>query len=315
MRIDRRTVLAAAAASCAAWMRPALGGSPKPEAAAAQHDPSTDTKPQPLGPLCLFAKHLQWLSPADLADLLAEMDVEGIEATIRSGGQVEPADVVEGLPRLAEALARRDRRIVIMTTEITSVETPHAEAVLKTGVEHGATHYRMGYYRYDLDRPILPQLDAFTHQAEHLAELNQSLGIHGLYQNHAGDRYFGAPLWDLHQMLTEVSTKHLAAAYDVRHATVEAGMSWPLDWALIRPHVGAIYLKDFQWLDGKPQNVPFGTGQVSHRLFKTLSTSGLGNIPVSLHMEYIDHRRPELIDQCVAAYREDRKTIRRLIGI
>ena len=302
MRWKRRTVLAAGATAC-------LGAVTGERLTAAEEPSATG-----LGPLCLFAKHLQWLSQEALADLLVDLDVAGIEATIRSGGQVEPANVAEGLPKLVQTLARRDRRVVIMTTDISDVESPHAEAVLKTAAKLGISHYRMGYYRYDLEQPILPQLKAFTRQAERLAGLNQSLGITGLYQNHAGERYVGAPLWDLRQMLDSISGEGIAVAYDLRHATVEAGMSWALDWALIRPHVGGIYLKDFHWREGTVENVPLGTGQVSPRLFAAVRDSGL-QVPVSLHMEYIDHRRPELIDACVAAYREDRAAVRKLIGI
>lgn len=309
MRVNRRTALAAGAAACAGLVRGGTAGASERE-----EDAERQEETNRLGPLCVFAKHLQWLSPAELAVLLVDMDVDGIEATIRGGGQVEPAEVAEGLLRLVEALHGHDRRVVIMTTEITSVASPHAESVLGAGAELDVPFYRMGYYRYDLQRPILPQLDEFTRQAEHLAELNRSLGITGLYQNHAGDRYLGAPLWDLRQMLSEISGGGIAAAYDVRHATVEGGMSWPLDWALIRPHVGAIYLKDFHWTEGKVENVPLGTGQVSPRLLQSLGEAGL-SVPVSLHMEYIDHRRPELIDACVAAYRKDREAVRRLVGI
>lgn len=302
MKTSRRTILMGALAAGFHTLA-------KPLAATAAEPAATA-----LGPLCLFAKHLQWLSHQALADLLAELDVAGIEATIRDGGQVEPADAEQGLPRLAEALARRERRIVIMTTGITSPDSPHATKVLSTAAKLDIRHYRMGYYRYDLDRPILPQLDAFTRQAERLAALNRELGLVGLYQNHAGDRYVGAPLWDLRQMLESISPEAIAVAFDVRHATVEAGMSWPLDWAMIRPHVGAIFLKDFDWIDRQATNVPLGTGQVSPQLFAAVRDSGLA-VPVSLHMEYLDHSKPELIDACVAAYRADRQAARELFGI
>ncbi len=302
MRCDRRAVLAggmAAGLGALAGTRPGVA------------EESTGKRP---GPLCVFAKHLQWLSNETLADLLVELDVAGIEATIRDGGQVEPADVKRGLPELVEALDRRDRRIVIMTTGINSPDSPHAEDVLETASRLGVKHYRMGYYRYDLGEPILPQLKAFTREAERLAEMNRSLGITGLYQNHAGNRYFGAPLWDLRQMLDEISGEGISVAYDVRHATVEAGMGWPLDWAMIRPHIGGIYLKDFHWIGRKVENVPLGTGQVNPKLFEAVRDCGL-EVPVSLHMEYIDHRREDLIDECIAAYRADRKAARELVGI
>ncbi|TVP97994.1 MAG: sugar phosphate isomerase/epimerase [Planctomycetaceae bacterium] len=308
MRCDRRTILAGGMASALAT----LAG--RPSRAAEGSGATEGTADEGLGPLCVFAKHLQWLSNEALADLLVELDVAGIEATVRDDGQVKPEDARRGLPKLAEALDRRDRRIVIMTTGITSPDSPHAAEVLETAAKLGVRHYRMGYYQYDLNKPILPQLQNFTRQAERLAQQNRALGIVGVYQNHAGDRYVGAPLWDLRQMLESISPAEIAVAYDVRHATVEAGMSWPLNWAMIRPHVGAIFLKDFHWTEGKAENVPLGTGQVDPKLFAAVRDSGLA-VPVSLHMEYIDHRDPDRIDECIAAYRADRIATRELLGI
>ena len=265
-------------------------------------------------PVCIFAKHLQLMPWDNLAAFCREIDVDGIEATIRRGGQVEAAEVAEKLPQLCEAMAAADRRVVIMTTDINSVETPDAEAVLRTGALCGVRYYRMAYYKYDLSNPILPQLDGFARQAKELAAINHDLGMTGLYQNHAGATNVGGPLWDMQQMLREIPTSDIGIAYDVRHATVEGNQSWPIDLALIRDSIATVYVKDYKSIDGKIENVPLGEGDVSPDLFKSLRKQPPPG-PVSLHMEYLSHKDPELVAACAEAYRNDRKALKQLLGV
>ena len=66
--------------------------------------------------LCAFTKHLQNLSFDQIADIAAEVGLDGIEAPIRPGGHVEPERVTEDLPKLAEALKKRNLEITIMTS-------------------------------------------------------------------------------------------------------------------------------------------------------------------------------------------------------
>ena len=201
-----------------------------------------------------------------------------------------------------------------MTTDINSVETPDAETVLRTGALCGVTYYRMAYYKYDLAKPILPQLDGFARQAQELAALNHDLGLTGLYQNHAGATNVGGPLWDMQQMLSEIPTSDIGIAYDVRHATVEGNQSWPIDLALIRNSIATVYVKDYKAIDGNIENVPLGEGDVSADLFKSLRKQPPPG-PVSLHMEYLSHKDPELVTACADAYRKDRLALKRLLGV
>lgn len=268
-----------------------------------------------VGPVCAFAKHLQWLSFDELADYLAEHDFDGIEATVRKGGQVEPENVERDLPRLVEALKGRDRRVLIMTTDISDARDPLAQRVLKTAAGLGVPYYRMGYYRYSLDQAIIPQLEAFRDTARRLAEFNAAVGITGLYQNHAGARYVGASVWDLHRLLEGGPAEQIGVAFDVRHATVEGGQTWPVLWRLVRSQTRAIYVKDFQWDGRNPRNVPLGEGQVDPALLKTIRDEVSAGTPVSLHMEYIDHRDRSLQEQCKQAFIRDRRTLRELMGV
>ena len=86
--MNRREFIATGAA-CAA-----LAGAPK----------SALAKPKKRNTLSVFTKPLQMLSYDDLADVIAELGFDGIEGTIRPGGQIAPKRVPDELPKMMVAL-------------------------------------------------------------------------------------------------------------------------------------------------------------------------------------------------------------------
>ncbi len=261
---------------------------------------------------CAFEKPLQFLSYDDLADLISELGYDGIEATVRPNGHVLPEKVEEDLPRLHEALAKRQLKIHVVTSGINSTTSPHAEKVLKTSAKLGIKQYRMDWYRYDLKKPIQAQLDEFKPQLAELAALNKQLGIQGLYQNHSGWQFVGAPLWDLYSIMKDLDPAQIALAFDIRHATVEGGLSWPIQFKLVRSHIGAIFLKDFVWENNTVKSVPFGTGMVDPKYFAMLKETGFSGT-VSVHVEYLPAKSTD--KKVIAdALRTDLVRIKQLLG-
>jgi len=248
------------------------------------------------------------LSYDQTADLLAKYPVDGLEATVRSGGQVDPAKVDEQLPRLHESLSKRSRDFIILATNINSAKSSETEAVLQRASKLGIRYFRMGYYRYKLDRPILPQLEAFTRDAKELAAFCGSLGMTALYQNHAGNNYVGAPIFDLVEVMKGIPVSQMAIAMDIRHTTVEATSSWPLLYAVAKPHLGAVFVKDAIVERGKVIDVDLGQGKAAKELFETMQKDGLPSV-LSLHTEQIDHADPKLLDQRLAAIGRDVATL------
>ena len=60
-------------------------------------------------------------------------------------------------------------------------------------------------------------------------------------------------------------------------------------------------MKDFVWGEGpRPQNVPLGKGRVDANFFRMLADTNFAG-PISLHEEYLDHRKPELVPDHLAA--------------
>ena len=261
-------------------------------------------------PICVFTKPFNSISFDELADVIANLGFNGIEAPVRAGGHVEPNEVEDKLPELVEALKKRDLEITVLTSDVNDPDDPLTARVLRTAATLGIKRYRMKYYRYDLGKNILGQIDQWRPKLKQLAAMNHDFGLTGLYQNHAGANYMGASLWDLKLALQGIPTSDIAVAYDIRHATAEAGMSWPTTFKMIRPFIDTVYVKDFEWTDNKrPNNVPLGTGRIDPQFFSMLrDTNFLG--PISLHEEYLDHKDPKLVPKHLAAIQNDLKTLR-----
>jgi sugar phosphate isomerase/epimerase len=257
--------------------------------------------------ICAFEKPLQFLSFDELAELMKELGFDGIEAAVRPNGHVLPENVEEDLPRFHAALQKRGLEITILTSGINSVDSPHAEKVLRAAAKLGVKRYRMLWFQYDLAKPILPQLDAFRPKLKNLAALNRELGLTALYQNHSGDKMVGAPLWDIYELIKDFSPKEIALAYDIRHAAVEGGLSWPIQFNLVKSHLGSVFVKDFAWENRKVKNVPLGEGVVDQKVFTLLKETNFSG-PISLHVEYLDGKKDKKL--LAEAFKKDLATLR-----
>lgn len=254
--------------------------------------------------ICVFTKPFNSLSFADLARRISAIGFNGIEAPIRSGGHIQPAEAANRLPELVEALKNEGLKISVMTSDVNDASDSTSETVLRTAAKQGIRFYRMKYFKYDENKPIAQQLTNWKSQLKDLAALNRELGITAVYQNHAGRNYFGAPIWDLAEVLEGIDPGDVGVAYDIRHATVEGGTSWPISFRRIQAHVKVVYVKDFQWNGKKVGNVPLGNGLVSKDFMRTLRAMKFDG-PISLHEEYLDHRKPELVPDHLEAMKKD----------
>lgn len=270
--VRRRAFLGATLASAASAGVPSF---------ASEHAQETD-RPE----ICVFTKFLQPLSYREMAEAVAVVGFDGVEATVRKNGHVLPERVEEDLPKHQEAIHRNGLKTTMITTDVLGLDQPNTEKVLRTAASLGIKQYRMGFYRYDRGRGVREQLAEIRPRLLELAALNRELGISAVYQNHCGADFVGAPLWDIHSLINDIPASEIGSAFDIRHATVEGGLAWPLHYDLMKPHIGAVYVKDFRWAGPKPEHVPLGTGRVDKRFLKMHREAG-GDCPISLHVEYL----------------------------
>jgi sugar phosphate isomerase/epimerase len=244
----------------------------------------------PRRPLCAFTKCLQFLNFDQIAGVLARLEFDGADITVRPDGQIEPANVKAELPKAVKTLQKAGIAVPLMVTAVTDAADPLSIETLKVAADAGITHYRMGWLAYDFKKTIQQNLDGYKDSFEKLAKLNEKLGIHGGYQNHSG-LHVGAPVWDLYDLVKEVNPKYLGVQYDIRHATTEGGYSWLLGMKRVAPWIRSICIKDFVWGKDakgawKHQNVLLGDGMVKFDDFLKEYATLKVEAPVSIHFEY-----------------------------
>jgi sugar phosphate isomerase/epimerase len=240
--------------------------------------------------ICIFSKHLQWLDYKGMAQTAAALGFDGVDLTVRRRGHVLPERVEDDLPKAVEAIKSAGIKPLMMATDINDPDEAKTEKVLRTASALGIKYYRLGYYVYRDDESIVETLREIRPKMRDLAAMNKHFDIHGAYQNHAGSKYVGAPVWDLWQLMQDLDPKYIGCQFDIRHATVEGGHTWPLHLRLMSKYIRTLVFKDFLWekLNNKWRtvNCPLGKGTVDFgrhlQLLKKLSISG----PVSVHYEY-----------------------------
>lgn len=270
--------------------------------------------------LHVFSKPLQWLSYEDAAALIAECGFGGIDYTVRPEGHVLPERVEEDLPRAVEAARGADLKVEMITTRITGAQEEHTEKLLRTAAKLGVKYYRFGAWKYDSKAGVWQTLEQLRPVFQELAALNESLGLHGAIQNHAGAGV-GSAVWDIHELLRDLDPRWIGMQYDIRHAVAEGSRSWPVGLKLLKPWVRCLDIKDFRWQQspGKAvaENVPLGEGIVPFdeyfKLVRDLELSG----PISVHFEYPPFERAteplegaEKRAQLAALMKKDRESLK-----
>jgi sugar phosphate isomerase/epimerase len=293
--ISRREFVAAGAV--------AIAGAALPLAAA--------DAPREANKLIAFTKPFRNLNAARTAELVAEVGWAGVELPVRNkDGQILPAKVDDELPAFVEAFKAKGCEASIVTTEILEVNAS-AEKVLRAAARLGIKRYRLGSLQYVKDKPIAQQLAEFGARLRDLAALNKELGIQGGYQNHSGPNYVGAPIWDVWTLLRELDPKAIGFCYDIGHATVEGGQSWPTTFRAVQPWLTAVFVKDFAWSKNdrgwRPAWCPLGEGMVAPSFFQMLKAAKYDG-PICQHHEY------ELGADPITHYKRDLSKLREMIA-
>jgi sugar phosphate isomerase/epimerase len=248
-------------------------------------EPSADARFK----IIAFSKPFANLNPEQTADLVAEVGWDGIECPVRAkAGQIAPERVEEDLPKMVEALKKRGKEVTIVTTEITKID-PLAEKVLRTTARLGIKKYRLGFEKYTATKPVPETLREVGAALKDLAALNHELGLQGGWQNHSGADMVGAPLWDLWTMIKDLNPRDIGVCFDIGHATLEGGLSWPIQARLMEPFYVAVFLKDFRWektaKGWEPIWCNFGEGTVHQGFLTHLKQSAFPG-PLCQHHEY-----------------------------
>jgi L-ribulose-5-phosphate 3-epimerase len=240
-------------------------------------------------PICVFTKCLQFLDYEQLGITIANIGFKGAELSVRDEGHVLPENVKTDLPKAIKTLEQSGISVPMMVTGIINPKDPLTEIILGTASEQGVEYYRMGYLGYDPVKSVMGNLTAYKKTFDKLEIINRKFGIQGYYQNHSGVRV-GGPVWDLYWLVNGCDPDYMSVQYDIRHAVVEGGASWPVGMKLLSPWIKTTAIKDFYWKkeNGKWEitNVPLNEGMVDFDLYlKEYIRLGISG-PVTIHYEY-----------------------------
>jgi len=240
--------------------------------------------------ICIFSKHLQWLDYQAMGKTAAELGFDGVDLTVRPGGHVLPENVEKDLPKAVAAVKKAGIQVPMMATGITDPKSPQTKTILKLASQLGIKYYRLGYFKYDKTQSIPERLFQIQSIIKGLLELNKKYKICGDYQNHAGNNRYGAAIWDLWETMKDMDTSYIGCQFDVRHATVEGGNSWPVDFRLVAPFTHTIVVKDFYWQKSngkwKAVSCPLGEGMVDFKHYFKLVKKARFSGPITVHYEY-----------------------------
>jgi hypothetical protein len=245
-------------------------------------------------PILLFEKPVQALGYDEIGEQLAAMGAGGIEATVRKGGHIDPAEAAKEVPAMLKSLGKSGLQTVIAATGVTGADKATGE-FLRVLRDNGISRYRMGHYRYHDKSSPVDQVAGFRDRFRRLAELNEQAGVQGLYQihsGHAGKGYVGSLLWDVVGMLEGIGPDVLGLAFDLRHVRNDTGNSWKTAAEVARGHIGSLFVKDARWEGERTDqrvNVPLDSGFVTRDIFDYLRER-LVPMPLSLHMEWGEHQ-------------------------
>jgi sugar phosphate isomerase/epimerase len=236
----------------------------------------------------VFSKIYQTLklNYADSAALTQQAGLQGVDATVRPGGEVLPEKVKEDLPRYAEELKKQGLTMPMITTGIVSAASPHAETILRTARSLGVKYYRLGVINPSNDVPLAELIGKVRKDFKELAQLNREIGITGMLQNHSPSgrsRYLGGDLDEMQALLSGLNPGELGAAFDIGHALVVHGEQWREKFEKIRTHLSVAYAKDWKKDGGW---VAMGEGDLLASGYFTELKRIKYSAPLSLHIEH-----------------------------
>jgi sugar phosphate isomerase/epimerase len=242
--------------------------------------------------ICIFSKHLQWLSIGDAASLAAEIGFDGVDITVRNGGHVQPERAADELPKAAEAVRKAGLEVPMITAGIVDAHSPHAEEILRTASALGIRYYRWGDIPLDARKSIPKQIAEDKERVRDLAALNKQYGVCAMYHTHSGAGVLGASIWDLYLLLKDFDPNSVGVNYDISHATIEGGLGgWINSASLTAPMMRGVALKDFYWEKNakgqwQPRWCPIGQGMVHFVPFLDSLRERRFAGPIQLHFEY-----------------------------
>lgn len=264
----------------------------------------------------LFTDNLADLSVPEVCMAAKRAGFDGLDLTLRPGGHIRPEAAEVGLAEARRAADGAGVAIPMVSTAVTDVDSPHAEAIFAAAAHYGARLLKVGYWEYRPFGTLATQLDEARAKLDRLVRLGRKYHVLPCVHCHSGRLLAsGGPL--LYLILKDFATDEVGAYVDPMHMTIEGGLAgWEMGLDLLAPWLALVGIKSFRWLPAERDE----NGQQRWRWEYCPLADGMAPLPefvgylkrlkydgvVSFHSEYkgaSSFRRlktPELLDQSAA---------------
>lgn len=196
----------------------------------------------------LFTDNLADLTLPQACEAAKDAKFDGLDLTLRPGGHVLPESAEVGL---AEAKRTADESGVIIpmvSTAITDVDSPHAEAIFAAAAHYGARLVKLGYWEYRPFGTLAAQIDQARRKLGRLVALGKKYHVLPCVHCHSG-RFLAAGGQLLYLVLRDFAPGDVGAYVDPMHMAIEGGLSgWELGLDLVAPWLALVGVKNFRWV-------------------------------------------------------------------
>ena len=248
--------------------------------------------------LAVFSKLYQQLKLDfdESAEVTSEAGFDGIDCAVRTGGEILPERAADDMQRYATALSQHGAKILLLTTDIVGIDSPHARDVLTAGQKLGVRYYRLGFWPQQPDVDPQKQIAEIQASLKELAAMNRELGVCAVFENHSvigsklGDKstdtargFAGGDLNQMYDIVKDFDPQQIGVAFDIGHAIIMHGQEWRQHFERLKDHIRIVYLKDVKQ---SARFVAFGDGEVGKTDFFRLLVQMNYRAPLCIHIEY-----------------------------
>ena len=266
----------------------------------------------------MFSKHIQEYSIEKALQVVGELGLAGLDLTVRPGGHITPENVETELPRAVAAARKMALDIPMLTTAITSPQSPGAEATFATAAAQGVKLIKLGYWTYDKFggfRALIAKARADLEALEPLAKKHR---VCACVHIHSGN-FVSANSAIVERLIAGLDPEGIGAFLDPGHMFVE-GMydGWRQGIELLIDRTKMVAVKSIapstSFDAGRPKAkftvVPLETGPLDWKLvFELLRKGGFDGL-VTLHSEYDGLPADKVVEQT----KKDWDYVQRIIG-
>lgn len=256
----------------------------------------------------MFSKHLDMLGlPLQkVGETMKDIGLDGIDLTVRPGGRIEPENVESQLPKAVALLEQLGLSVGLLTTNITSIQSPYAEETFAAAAECGVPAMKLGYWHYTNPKEFWTQFEWAKTKLAGLQSMALDYGVSANVHIHSGP-YVSALAPVLYMLLDGMDPSAVGAYIDSGHMYIEGGFDgWRQGMIMLAPYINLVALKGYSFVTERDENGKLVHGrkmlgfeeavQDWPQIFQLLKDFGYDGT-VSLHSEYGEMDYDELVAQ------------------